>query len=66
MPFLNHKVYLSLLSQVIRVLGLLGALDPHKHRINLAAIKESEASASKLEIKLSSQDPNAGGMFFFK
>ncbi|XP_035824600.1 serine/threonine-protein kinase mTOR isoform X2 [Aplysia californica] len=58
--FLKTEQSHSIRREVIRVLGLLGALDPHKHRTNLAAIKESEASASKSEVKLSGQDPSLG------
>lgn len=50
-----------LFPQVIRVLGLLGALDPHKHRMNLGVISESEGAVSKSEFKLGSQDAGSGG-----
>ena len=42
--------------QVIRVLGLLGALDPHKHRMNMGQDQASEAAVSKSEKK-----PEEGG-----
>ena len=44
------------LCQVIRVLGLLGALDPHKHRMNMGQDQASEAAVSKSEKK-----PEEGG-----
>ncbi|PVD35573.1 hypothetical protein C0Q70_02536 [Pomacea canaliculata] len=37
---------------VIRVLGLLGALDPHKYRMNTGLSQASEAAVSKSERKL--------------
>lgn len=37
--------YFTIDFQVIRVLGLLGALDPHRHKQNLGLIQESDATA---------------------
>lgn len=45
------------LSQAIRVLGLLGALDPYKHKVNIGMIDQSrDASAVSLSESKSSQD----------
>lgn len=46
-----------LLAQAIRVLGLLGALDPYKHKVNIGMIDQSrDASAVSLSESKSSQD----------
>ena len=42
-------------SKVIRVLGVLGALDPHKHKMNQGLIQKGEAGAV-----LSISDPKPG------
>lgn len=43
--------------QAIRVLGLLGALDPYKHKVNIGMIDQSrDASAVSLSESKSSQD----------
>lgn len=48
---------LLLLQQAIRVLGLLGALDPYKHKVNIGMIDQSrDASAVSLSESKSSQD----------
>ncbi len=45
------------LQQAIRVLGLLGALDPYKHKVNIGMIDQSrDASAVSLSESKSSQD----------
>ncbi|MGH0162634.1 UNVERIFIED_CONTAM: hypothetical protein FKN15_004387 [Acipenser sinensis] len=45
------------LAQAIRVLGLLGALDPYKHKVNIGMIDQSrDASAVSLSESKSSQD----------
>lgn len=45
------------LLQAIRVLGLLGALDPYKHKVNIGMIDQSrDASAVSLSESKSSQD----------
>lgn len=45
------------LHQAIRVLGLLGALDPYKHKVNIGMIDQSrDASAVSLSESKSSQD----------
>lgn len=45
------------LTQAIRVLGLLGALDPYKHKVNIGMIDQSrDASAVSLSESKSSQD----------
>lgn len=47
----------AFLSQAIRVLGLLGALDPYKHKVNIGMIDQSrDASAVSLSESKSSQD----------
>ena len=44
-------------TQAIRVLGLLGALDPYKHKVNIGMIDQSrDASAVSLSESKSSQD----------
>ncbi|XP_048250308.1 serine/threonine-protein kinase mTOR-like isoform X1 [Haliotis rufescens] len=45
--FLKTEQAPGIRREVIRVLGLLGALDPHKHKLNLGLISESEAAVSK-------------------
>ena len=56
------KIYhATMFSKVIRVLGVLGALDPHKHRMNLGLIKDSETGVSKSENKMGGQDAANGG-----
>lgn len=46
-----------LFCQAIRVLGLLGALDPYKHKVNIGMIDQSrDASAVSLSESKSSQD----------
>lgn len=48
---------LSFSTQAIRVLGLLGALDPYKHKVNIGMIDQSrDASAVSLSESKSSQD----------
>lgn len=48
---------LPLPTQAIRVLGLLGALDPYKHKVNIGMIDQSrDASAVSLSESKSSQD----------
>ena len=43
--------------QAIRVLGLLGALDPYKHKVNIGMIDQSrDASAVSLSESKTSQD----------
>ncbi|GFN76929.1 mechanistic target of rapamycin (serine/threonine kinase) [Plakobranchus ocellatus] len=58
--FLKTEQSISIRREVIRVLGVLGALDPHKHRMNLGVIKESETGVSKSEKKAGSQDAANG------
>lgn len=49
--------FLFLSYQAIRVLGLLGALDPYKHKVNIGMIDQSrDASAVSLSESKSSQD----------
>ncbi|XP_060066726.1 serine/threonine-protein kinase mTOR-like [Ylistrum balloti] len=43
--FLKTEQSPGIRREVIRVLGLLGALDPHKHKLNLGLIQQTEASA---------------------
>lgn len=52
------KLFLwSVSQQAIRVLGLLGALDPYKHKVNIGMIDQSrDASAVSLSESKSSQD----------
>ncbi|KAK0063750.1 serine/threonine-protein kinase mTOR-like isoform X1 [Biomphalaria pfeifferi] len=45
--FLKTEQSISIRREVIRVLGLLGALDPHKHKMNLGVISDSEAGVNK-------------------
>lgn len=48
--------------QAIRVLGLLGALDPYKHKVNIGMIDQSrDASAVSLSESKSSQDSCKSG-----
>lgn len=48
---------MSAVQQAIRVLGLLGALDPYKHKVNIGMIDQSrDASAVSLSESKSSQD----------
>lgn len=50
-------LFLFLSCQAIRVLGLLGALDPYKHKVNIGMIDQSrDASAVSLSESKSSQD----------
>nr|FAA04053.1 TPA: mechanistic target of rapamycin [Lymnaea stagnalis] len=58
--FLKTEQSITIRREVIRVLGLLGALDPHKHRMNLGVIKDSEAGVSKSEHKFGGQDSTTG------
>ncbi|BFZ23557.1 hypothetical protein BsWGS_26596 [Bradybaena similaris] len=58
--FLKTEQSITIRREVIRVLGLLGALDPHKHRMNLGVIQDSEASGSKSEHKVGTQDTGTG------
>lgn len=52
---MNFLLFLSY--QAIRVLGLLGALDPYKHKVNIGMIDQSrDASAVSLSESKSSQD----------
>lgn len=52
--------------QAIRVLGLLGALDPYKHKVNIGMIDQSrDASAVSLSESKSSQDSGRPGFPFF-
>ena len=53
---LGQQMMYMCVCQVIRVLGLLGALDPHKHRMNMGQDQASEAAVSKSEKK-----PEEGG-----
>lgn len=49
--------------QAIRVLGLLGALDPYKHKVNIGMIDQSrDASAVSLSESKSSQDSGRPGI----
>lgn len=49
--------------QAIRVLGLLGALDPYKHKVNIGMIDQSrDASAVSLSESKSSQDSGKPGI----
>lgn len=51
--------------QAIRVLGLLGALDPYKHKVNIGMIDQSrDASAVSLSESKSSQDSGRLGIPF--
>ncbi len=43
------------------MLGLLGALDPHKHKLNLGLITESEAAVSKSDHTKSEKESNNQG-----
>ncbi|GFS18339.1 serine/threonine-protein kinase mTOR [Elysia marginata] len=58
--FLKTEQSISIRREAIRVLGVLGALDPHKHRMNLGLIKDSETGVSKTESKLGGQDATSG------
>ncbi|XP_059160425.1 serine/threonine-protein kinase mTOR-like [Physella acuta] len=58
--FLKTEQSISIRREVIRVLGLLGALDPHKHRMNLGVIKDTEAGVSKSDHKFGAQDAASG------
>ncbi|XP_076451616.1 serine/threonine-protein kinase mTOR-like isoform X2 [Babylonia areolata] len=49
--FLKTEQGPTIRREVIRVLGLLGALDPHKHRITMGQDQASEAAVSKSEKK---------------
>lgn len=52
--------------QAIRVLGLLGALDPYKHKVNIGMIDQSrDASAVSLSESKSSQDSGRPGIPFY-
>lgn len=54
---LNAFLSLPVPTQAIRVLGLLGALDPYKHKVNIGMIDQSrDASAVSLSESKSSQD----------
>lgn len=49
---------------MIRVLGLLGALDPHKHKMNQGMIQRNESnSVSASDTKLSSDSTQPGDTF---
>ncbi|KAL5013846.1 hypothetical protein ScPMuIL_008116 [Solemya velum] len=45
LSFLKTEQSPGIRREVIRVLGLLGALDPHRHKQNLGLIQESDATA---------------------
>ncbi|XP_071144772.1 serine/threonine-protein kinase mTOR-like isoform X1 [Mytilus edulis] len=45
LAFLKTEQSPGIRREVIRVLGLLGALDPHKHKMNLGLIQKTEAGA---------------------
>ena len=49
---------------MIRVLGLLGALDPHKHKMNQGMIQLNESnSVSTSDTKLSGENSQPGKIF---
>ena len=49
---------------MIRVLGLLGALDPHKHKMNQGMIQLNESnSVSTSDTKLSGENSQPGKTF---
>lgn len=53
----NKSPLYAVSQQAIRVLGLLGALDPYKHKVNIGMIDQSrDASAVSLSESKSSQD----------
>lgn len=53
--------------QAIRVLGLLGALDPYKHKVNIGMIDQSrDASAVSLSESKSSQDSGKPGIPYYQ
>ncbi|KAK7093536.1 serine/threonine-protein kinase mTOR-like isoform X2 [Littorina saxatilis] len=56
--FLKTEQGPTIRREVIRVLGLLGALDPHKHRMNMGQDQASEAAISKSEKKPEEGDFN--------
>ncbi|XP_014662370.1 PREDICTED: serine/threonine-protein kinase mTOR-like [Priapulus caudatus] len=45
LSFLKTEQSISIRREVIRVLGLMGALDPYKHKLNLGLIEKSESKA---------------------
>ncbi|KAL3862460.1 hypothetical protein ACJMK2_008424 [Sinanodonta woodiana] len=55
LDFLKTEQSTGIRREVIRVLGLLGALDPHKHKMNLGLIQQGESGAV-----LSMSDPKTG------
>ncbi|XP_048736860.2 serine/threonine-protein kinase mTOR-like [Ostrea edulis] len=55
--FLKTEQATGIRREVIRVLGLLGALDPHKHKMNQGVIQRTETNAvSMSETKLTSDN----------
>ena len=48
--FLKTEQSLSIRREAIRVLGLLGALDPYKHKINLGVIDRSSDAGAVLSM----------------
>lgn len=57
------KIRAVIFFQVIRVLGLLGALDPHKHKMNLGLIQKSEVKAVySVSDSKANQDASQPGM----
>ncbi|XP_050412148.1 serine/threonine-protein kinase mTOR [Patella vulgata] len=49
--FLKTEQTPGIRREVIRVLGLIGALDPHKHKMNIGLISERESAISKSDHK---------------
>ena len=50
----------------IRVLGLLGALDPYKHKMNVGAIKiQEDTGVAVISITETKTDDLSPGMFLF-
>ncbi|ESO95689.1 hypothetical protein LOTGIDRAFT_214800 [Lottia gigantea] len=63
--FLKTEQTPGIRREVIRVLGLIGALDPHKHKMNIGLISERESAISKSDNKTngdSNQDLNTSEM----
>ncbi|XP_041377661.1 serine/threonine-protein kinase mTOR-like isoform X2 [Gigantopelta aegis] len=56
--FLKTEQSPGIRREVIKVLGLLGALDPHKHKLNLGLISDSEAAVSKSDHIKSDKEAN--------
>lgn len=61
----SYDSFLYLLFKVVRVLGILGALDPHKNKLNVSRLKEESGitlggtSIEPFAINKSSSDPQS-------